>query len=215
MLQLVLFDLDGTLLDTAPDLGLALNMQRERHGLPPLPQDTIRPYASHGSKGLLSVGFSLTPEHVNFGDMREEYLAIYDEVMTQSPELFDGIQEMLEAIERRGLRWGIVTNKPRRFTGPILKKTGLDSRAACVVCGDDAARAKPHPDTLLKACELTGRRVDECLYVGDAERDIQAGKAVGMRTVISLYGYIDDADKPHEWEADGVIQHPSELLALL
>ena len=215
MLQLVLFDLDGTLLDTAPDLGLALNMQRERHGLPPLPQDTIRPYASHGSKGLLSVGFSLTQEHVNFGDMREEYLAIYDEVMTQSPELFDGIQEMLEAIERRGLRWGIVTNKPRRFTGPILKKTGLDSRAACVVCGDDAARAKPHPDTLLKACELTGRRVDECLYVGDAERDIQAGKAVGMRTVISLYGYIDDADKPHEWEADGAIQHPSELLALL
>ena len=215
MLQLVLFDLDGTLLDTAPDLGLALNMQRERHGLPPLPQDTIRPYASHGSKGLLSVGFSLTPEHVNFGDMREEYLAIYDEVMTQSPELFDGIQELLEAIERKGLRWGIVTNKPRRFTGPILKKIGLDSRAACVVCGDDAARAKPHPDTLLKACELTGRRVDECLYVGDAERDIQAGKAVGMRTVISLYGYIDDADKPHEWEADGVIQHPSELLALL
>ena len=215
MLQLVLFDLDGTLLDTAPDLGLALNMQRERHGLPPLPQDTIRPYASHGSKGLLSVGFSLTPEHVNFGDMRVEYLAIYDEVMTQSPELFDGIQELLEAIERKGLRWGIVTNKPRRFTGPILKKTGLDSRAACVVCGDDAARAKPHPDTLLKACELTGRRVDECLYVGDAERDIQAGKAAGMRTVISLYGYIDDADKPHEWEADGVIQHPSELLALL
>ena len=215
MLQLVLFDLDGTLLDTAPDLGLALNMQRERHGLPPLPQDTIRPYASHGSKGLLSVGFSLTPEHVNFGDMREEYLAIYDEVMTQSPELFDGIQELLEAIERRGLRWGIVTNKPRRFTGPILKKIGLDSRAACVVCGDDAARAKPHPDTLLKACELTGRRLDECLYVGDAERDIQAGKAAGMRTVISLYGYIDDADKPHEWEADGVIQHPSELLALL
>ena len=215
MLQLVLFDLDGTMLDTAPDLGLALNMQRERHGLPPLPQDTIRPYASHGSKGLLSVGFSLTPEHVNFGDMREEYLAIYDEVMTQSPELFDGIQELLEAIERKGLRWGIVTNKPRRFTGPILKKIGLDSRAACVVCGDDAARAKPHPDTLLKACELTGRRVDECLYVGDAERDIQAGKAAGMRTVISLYGYIDDADKPHEWEADGAIQHPSELLALL
>ena len=93
MLQLVLFDLDGTLLDTAPDLGLALNMQRERHGLPPLPQDTIRPYASHGSKGLLSVGFSLTQEHVNFGDMREEYLAIYDEVMTQSPTLFEGMKE--------------------------------------------------------------------------------------------------------------------------
>lgn len=215
MLRLVLFDLDGTLLDTAPDLGLALNIQRERHGLPALPQGKIRPYASHGSKGLLSVGFNLTPEHVNFDDMREEYLIIYDEVMTQSPTLFEGMKELLQAIEERGLRWGIVTNKPRRFTVPILKKIGLDGRAACVVCGDDAARAKPFPDTLLKACELTGTRIDECLYVGDAERDIQAGRAAGMRTVISLYGYIDEADKPHEWEADHAIQQPFELLELL
>ena len=215
MLQLILFDLDGTLLDTAPDLGLALNIQRQRHGLVPLSQSRIRPYASHGSKGLLSIGFGLTPAHVDFDDMREEYLAIYDEVMTQSPTLFEGMKELLEAIEGRGLRWGIVTNKPRRFTVPILKKIGLDGRAACVVCGDDASRAKPHPDTLLMACDLTGTRVDECLYVGDAERDIQAGRAAGMRTVISLYGYIDDADKPHEWEADHAIQQPFELLALL
>jgi phosphoglycolate phosphatase len=215
VLRLVLFDLDGTLLDTAPDLGLALNLQRQRHGLPPLPQARIRPYASHGSKGLLSVGFGLTPEHADFGDMREEYLAIYDEVMTQSPTLFEGMRELLGAIEHKGLRWGIVTNKPRRFTIPILKKIGLEGRAACVICGDDAPRAKPHPDTLLLACELTGMRVDECLYVGDAERDIQAGRAAGMRTVVSLYGYIDDADRPHEWEADHAIQQPMELLALL
>ena len=215
MLQLVLFDLDGTLLDTAPDLGLALNIQRERHGLPPLPQAKIRPYASHGSKGLLSIGFGLTPEHESFSGMREEYLAIYDEVMTQSPILFDGMQDLLAAIEGRGLRWGIVTNKPRRFTIPILKKLALDGRAACVVCGDDAARAKPFPDTLFMACQLAGAEVSECLYVGDAERDIQAGKAAGMCTVVSLYGYLDEADRPHEWLADHAIEHPRELLALL
>ena len=215
MLQLILFDLDGTLLDTAPDLGLALNIQRQRHGLVPLSQSRIRPYASHGSKGLLSIGFGLTPAHVDFDDMREEYLTIYDEVMTQSPTMFEGMKELLEAIEGRGLHWGIVTNKPRRFTIPILQKIGLEERAACVVCGDDAPRAKPHPDTLLMACALTGMHVDDCLYVGDAERDIQAGRAAGMLTVISLYGYIDDADKPHEWEADHAIQQPFELLALL
>lgn len=212
---MILFDLDGTLLDTAPDLGLALNMQRERHGLPPLPQSAIRPYASHGTKGLLSVGFGLTSQHVNFDDMRAEYLAIYDQVMTQSPILFDGMQELLADIENRGLRWGIVTNKPRRFTEPILKKIQLDSSAACVVCGDDMLRAKPHPDTLLQACKLTSTQVGECVYVGDAERDIQAGKAAGMCTVISMYGYIDTADKPHEWGADYAIHHPSELLRLL
>lgn len=215
MLQLILFDLDGTLLDTAPDLGLALNMQRERHGLLPLAQAIIRPYASHGSKGLLSIGFSLTPQHVNFEDMREEYLNIYDQVATQSPTLFDGMQELLAAIENRDLRWGVVTNKPRRFTEPILRKLALDQRAACVVCADDAERAKPHPDTLLKACELTHTKVDECMYVGDAERDIQAGKAAGMCTVVSMYGYIDSMDKPHEWGADHAIHHPSELLALI
>lgn len=215
MLQLILFDLDGTLLDTAPDLGLALNMQRERHGLPPLPQSTIRPYASHGSKGLLSIGFGLTPQHVNFADMREEYLNIYDQVMTQSPVLFDGMQVLLTELDNRGLRWGIVTNKPRRFTEPILKKIGLQHRAACVVCGDDMLRAKPYPDTLLKACELTGVPAEACIYVGDAERDIQAGKAAGMRTVISMYGYIDSTDQPLEWESDYLIQHPNELLALI
>lgn len=215
MLKIILFDLDGTLLDTAPDLGLALNMQRERHGLPPLPQSTIRPYASHGSKGLLSIGFSLTPQHVNFDDMREEYLNIYDQVMTQSPILFDGMGQLLSHIESMGLRWGIVTNKPRRFTEPILRKIELDGRAACVVCGDDALRAKPHPDTLLQACTLTATRADECIYVGDAERDIQAGKAAGMLTVISMYGYIDSTDNPHSWGANHVIHHPAELLGLI
>jgi len=213
--QLILFDLDGTLVDTAPDLGLALNMQRERHGLPPLPQDKIRPHASHGSKGLLALGFGLTPEDARFARMRHEYLALYDEVFMQSPVLFDDIPEVLTAIENKGLRWGVVTNKPRRFSEPLLKSIKLDSRSACLVCGDDAARAKPHPDTLLMACIQTETKPTDCMYVGDAERDIHAGQAAGMHTVVALYGYIDATDKPQEWGADALINTPAELLSLI
>ena len=215
MSQLILFDLDGTLVDTAPDLGLALNIQRERHGLPPLPQDVIRPHASHGSKGLLALGFGLTPEDAGFAKMRHEYLDLYDEVFTRSPVLFEGIPSLLRVIEDKGWRWGVVTNKPRRFSEPLLKAIGIHERIACLVCGDDAARAKPHPDTLLMACAQTSTNPVDCMYVGDAERDIQAGKIAGMRTVVALYGYIDTADKPLEWGADSVINEPGELLSLL
>ncbi len=212
---MILLDLDGTLVDTAPDLGLALNMQRERHGMPSLPQVKIRPYASHGSKGLLSVGFGLTPQDAKFSAMREEYLDLYDQVFTRSPILFAGVVELLTAIESKGLRWGVVTNKPRRFTEPLLKAIHLDQRAACVISGDDASRAKPHPDTLLMACAQTATEPSDCVYMGDAERDIQAGKAAGMRTVLALYGYIDATDKPHEWGADAAINEPMELLSLI
>jgi 2-phosphoglycolate phosphatase len=212
---MILLDLDGTLVDTAPDLGLALNMQRERHGMPPLPQEKIRPYASHGSKGLLGVGFGLTPQDAAFSAMREEYLDLYDQVFTHSPVMFEGIAELLTAIERKGLRWGVVTNKPRRFTEPLLKAIQLDQRAACAISGDDAPRAKPHPDTLLMACAQTAMEPSNCIYVGDAERDIQAGKLAGMRTVLALYGYIDATDKPHEWGADAVINAPMEMLSLI
>ena len=213
MLQLILFDLDGTLLDTAPDLGLALNMQRQRHGLPPIPQAQIRPHASHGSKGLLAVGFGLTPEHANFNAMRTEYLDLYHQVFTSSPILFDGIPRLLQDIECAGLRWGVVTNKPRRFTHPLLKVIGLEQRAACIVSGDDATRGKPHPDTLLLACEQTTTAPQNSLYVGDAERDIQAARAAQMRTVIARYGYLDVSDQPEKWGADAIIDTPSELAA--
>lgn len=212
---MILLDLDGTLVDTAPDLSLALNMQRERHGMPPLPQEKIRPYASHGSIGLLSVGFGLTPQDAEFSAMREEYLDLYDQVFTHSPILFAGVAELLTAIESKGLRWGVVTNKPRRFTEPMLKAIHLDQRAACVISGDDASRAKPHPDTLLMACAQTAMEPSDCVYMGDAERDIQAGKSAGMHTVLALYGYIDATDKPHEWGADAVINEPMELLSLI
>jgi N-acetyl-D-muramate 6-phosphate phosphatase len=213
--NVILFDLDGTLADTAPDLGLALNMQRERHGLPPLPQEAIRPYASHGSRGLLSIGFGLVPENAAFASMRDEYLALYDEVFTSSPRLFEGMDGLLGALESRGLAWGVVTNKPRRFSAPLMQALGLQDRAACLVCGDDVAQAKPAPDSLLRACGLTASHPADCMYVGDAERDIAAGRAAGMRTVLAMYGYIDAADTPEAWAADAVIHAPLELLELI
>jgi len=213
--DLILFDLDGTLLDTAPDLGLALNMQRERHGLQALPQSEIRPYASHGSKGLLALGFDITPDDASFDAMRIEYLALYDEVFKRAPVLFEGMEQLLATIEARNLGWGVVTNKPRRFTEPLLQAIGLYDRAVCVVCCDDAERAKPYPDTLFLACDQARILPSSAIYIGDAERDIQAGRAAGMPTVVALYGYIDAADRPREWGADYLVEHVGELLELI
>ena len=215
MPDLILFDLDGTLLDTAPDLGLALNMQRERHGLQALPQSEIRPYASHGSKGLLALGFDITPDDASFDAMRAEYLALYDEVFKRAPVLFEGMEQLLAAIEARNLGLGVVTNKPRRFTEPLLQAIGLYDRAVCVVCCDDAERAKPYPDTLFLACDKARILPSNAIYIGDAERDIQAGRAAGMPTVVALYGYIDATDRPREWGADYLVEHVGELLELI
>jgi len=213
--QLILFDLDGTLVDTAPDLGHALNLQRERYGLLPLAQNVIRPYASHGSRGLLFIGFGISPEHADFNDKRTEYLALYDEVFTRSPLMFEGVAEVLATIETSGQQWGVVTNKARRFTQPLLKSMNLFDRAVCVISADDAPRAKPYPDTLLMACEQAGRTPSEAIYVGDAERDIQAGVAAGMPTVVALYGYLDASDKPDSWGASYKIHKPQELLNII
>ncbi|MDO9232782.1 MAG: HAD-IA family hydrolase [Methylotenera sp.] len=212
---MILFDLDGTLVDTAHDLAYALNLQRERHGLDALPFDIIRPYASHGSKGLLAIGFDLSPEHASFSAMREEYLALYDEVLTRQPILFDGIAELLAQLDERQVRWGVVTNKPRRFTQPLIQNIGLITRAACVVSGDDATRPKPYPDTLLLACAQTEVNPEMCWYVGDAERDIQAGMAAGMQTAVALYGYLDVTDRPAEWGADAFVNVPLDILKLI
>jgi phosphoglycolate phosphatase len=212
---MIFFDLDGTLVDTAADLGLALNIQRERHGLPVLLQEIIRPVASHGSKGLLALGFDLTPEHAEFEAMRHEYLELYAQVFTSSPVLFDGVSELLASLDDKGLPWGIVTNKPRRFSQPLLQAIQLDKRCICLVCGDDAPRAKPYPDTLLMATEQAAANPEDCMYIGDAERDIQAGVAAGMRTVVALYGYIAETDKPKEWGADYLIERPAEVLELI
>lgn len=214
-MQAVLFDLDGTLVDTAPDLGYALNLQRAQHGLPFLPDAQIRPYASHGSRGLLEVGFGLLPDAPNFADMRDEYLAFYTQVMTRQPALFPGMAETLQQIEARGLRWGIVTNKPRRFTWPIVEAMGLAPRAAAILSGDDAAQPKPSPQTLLMACTQMALAPAQVLYVGDAERDVQAGKAAGMTTLVAMFGYLGANDTPEHWGADGLIAQPQALLDYL
>lgn len=215
MFQLILFDLDGTLVDTAPDLGHALNIQLERHGKPTLAMDKIRPVASHGSKGLLALGFGLTPDHTDFEQMRSEYLSIYDDVFTRSPVLFDGMETVLENIESKGLAWGIVTNKPRRFTEPLVKSMDLYKRAITVVCGDDAAQPKPNPETLFMACNQAKTKISDALYVGDAERDIQAGRAAGMKTVVAMYGYLDKSDQPQSWLADYFVHRPQDILGLI
>ena len=212
---MILFDLDGTLVDTAPDLGYALNLQRERHGLDHLPMEAIRPFASHGSKGLLSIGFDLTPEDKAFETMRVEYLDLYDQVFTRSPVLFDGVGELLTNLHQSYIKWGVVTNKPRRFAAPLIESMQLSTPMACLVCGDDAALPKPAPDTLFMACEQSLVKPEHCFYVGDAERDIEAGNAAGMKTVVALWGYIDVMDKPKTWGADFAINRPSELIELL
>lgn len=215
MISTVLFDLDGTLVDTAPDLGHALNLQLQRHGKAPLSDEAIRPFASHGSRGLIGLGFGITPKDDNFIQMRDEYLALYDTVFTRSPVLLPGIADLLQAIESKGLTWGIVTNKPRRFTQGLIESMALHPRAACVVSGDDAPQPKPSPATLLLACSQVGVKPEHCMYIGDAERDIQAGRAAGMKTVVALFGYIDVTDKPSEWGADALINTPKELLSLV
>jgi 2-phosphoglycolate phosphatase len=215
MITTVLFDLDGTLVDTAPDLGYALNLQLERHGKTALSDAKIRPVASHGSRGLIGLGFGVTPSDDSFLSLRDEYLDLYNQVFTRSPKLFVGMDEVLNTLDKQKLKWGIVTNKPRRFTIPLVASLDLLERAACVVSGDDAAKPKPSPETLLLACKEARVNPENCIYIGDAARDIEAGKAAGMKTVVALFGYLDKIDTPHEWGADAMIKSPAEILKLL
>lgn len=216
----VLFDLDGTLVDTAHDLGLALNIQLARYGKPALAHDVIWPVASHGSRGLLALGFGITPADADFEAKKVEYLDLYETVYTNKPILLPGIAELLDELDARGIKWGIVTNKPRRFSVDLTRAVNMGDkslyeRSACLLCGDDAPQPKPAPDTLLMACKETATRAGDCIYVGDAERDVQAGRAAGMKTVVALFGYIADTDKPFEWNADILIKSPKDLLGYL
>ena len=220
MISTVLFDLDGTLVDTAHDLGLALNLQRKKYGLAPLGMDKIRPVASHGSRGLLELGFGLIPQDASFDAMRIEYLDLYETVFTRQPVFLPGIEVLLKELTQAGLQWGIVTNKPRRFSVDLIKSiklldTNLHDLSACLLCGDDALQPKPAPDILLMACSITNTKPSECVYVGDAERDVEAGKAAGMKTVVALFGYIATTDEPDTWGADWLISTPAELLEFL
>jgi phosphoglycolate phosphatase len=219
-MKTILFDLDGTLVDTAHDLGLALNIQLARYGKPALAHDVIWPVASHGSRGLLALGFGITPADADFESKRVEYLDLYETVYTNKPIFLPGIADLLDELDARGIKWGIVTNKPRRFSVDLTKAVNMGDkslfeRSACLLCGDDATQPKPAPDTLLMACIETATKPTECIYVGDAERDVQAGKAAGMKTVVALFGYIAETDKPFEWHADMLIKTPQDLLDCL
>ena len=211
-IKAVLFDLDGTLADTAPDLGYALNEQRKLHNLPPLSDEAIRPQASHGAKGLLQLGFNIGPQDANFNTMREEYLKLYETHICLHTRLFPGMPELLAQLEQRGIVWGVVTNKPTRFTVPLLDQLHLTERAACIISGDTTANAKPHPEPLLTAAMEAGVTPAQCLYVGDAERDVEAAIAAGMTVVIANYGYIGENDHPENWGAHGNIDSPMDIL---
>ena len=207
----LLLDLDGTLLDTAPDMGGALNRLRAEHGLAPLPFSSIRPVVSHGAVRLVSLGFP-DARGAAFETLRLRFLEIYAQHLSEGTRLFVGFEFVLDSLEARGLPWGIVTNKPGWLTEPLLAALGLDRRAACAVSGDTLAERKPHPLPLLHAASLIGVRPEHCVYVGDAERDIQAGRAAGMTTVVASYGYLSPQDEPHRWQPDGIVATPCDLL---
>lgn len=210
--QAVFFDLDGTFADTAPDLGAALNHVRALHKLPPLPIATTRLQASHGSAGLLKLGFNVTSDSAEFPALRDAFLAYYSANICVHTTLFDGMAELIDTLEQRGLPWGIVTNKPHRFTLPLMQALGYEKRAACLVSGDTCAHAKPHPEPLLHAAKSIGVTPQSCLYLGDDKRDIEAGRAAGMKTLIALFGYIDPKADLDTWQATASIASPLELI---
>jgi len=201
----VLFDLDGTLADTAGDLAAALNRVRADRQLPPLPVATLRPHASDGTRGMLGVGLGVTREHRDWDALKDAFLDYYAAAIAVHTRLFAGAEEVLAEIERRRLAWGIVTNKASRFTLPLLEHLALASRANVVVCGDTTPYGKPHPAPLLHAVARLGLDAAACVYVGDAERDVAAARAAGMASLVASYGYIASDVLPESWQADGSI----------
>lgn len=213
MFDAVLFDLDGTLADTAPDLGAALNRLRAEEALPALPLDTLRPFTSQGVRGLLRAGFGLGAEHPDYERLSARFLDLYAADLCVQTRLFAGIPELLDRLESKGIAWGIVTNKRTRFTDPLVAALGLATRTACVVSGDTTAAPKPSPLPILHACGQLGCEPARTLYVGDDRRDIDAGKAAGTLTAVVSYGYLGDGGPVREWQADFIADHPGELAA--
>ena len=212
MIRAVLFDLDGTLADTAADLAGALNRLRVEHQLAPLPLDLTRPHTSSGARGLLKVGFDLDPQDERYRPMREQFLDFYAEALCVHTRLFEGVAELLVELERRSIAWGIVTNKPKRFTDPLMRLLQLQARAACVVSGDTTARPKPAPDPLLHAAELIRVAPAGCLYIGDDLRDVQGARAACMPVIAAGWGYLGEEGDPSSWGADAVLGHPLDVL---
>lgn len=208
----VLFDLDGTLLDSAPDLTHAMNRLRQEHGLPALPLATLRPVVGTGARGMLAVGLGVTPQAAEFEPLRVRFLSFYAEQLLGESVLFAQVPHVLAELQRAGVAWGIVTNKATRFAEPIVR--GLDALAGAqvLVCGDTTAQSKPHPEPLLHACRVLGVSPERTVYVGDDERDIVAGRAAGTHTIAAAWGYLGQGEPITAWGADVVHDHPSQLL---
>jgi 2-phosphoglycolate phosphatase len=215
MPRAVFFDLDGTLADTAADLAAPVNAMRIERGLDALPLQALRPFASRGARGLLGRGLGVDPSDPRFETLREDFLRRYEAAMVVHTRLFDGMAPVLEQLEQAGVIWGVVSNKVERYVRPILAALGVLERAATAIGGDTTAFAKPHPEPLLHAARLTRIAPGDCVYVGDDPRDVEAGRAAGMRTVAAAYGFCTDDPPPHAWGADALIAHPAELHALL
>jgi phosphoglycolate phosphatase len=214
-LEAVLFDLDGTLVDSAPDLADAANAMLAQRGLPPVPYEELRPLAGSGARGMLSRTFGRTPADADYIVLRDEFHALYEQCMLASARAFDGIEPLLGHLRARGLPWGIVTNKARRFAGPMVQALAPLAGAATLVCGDCTAHTKPHPAPLLEAARRLSLDPAACMYVGDDQRDVTAGHAAGMRTVAVAWGYLGPGAVVHDWRAGHVIHTPAELLNCL
>lgn len=213
--DVILFDLDGTLIDSAPDLGAAADLMRVRRGMPSLPLQQYRHMAGSGARGMLSVAFGMTPEHPLFDDHKEEFFGNYARCMTERTYAFEGVQALIGQLQHLGLRWGVVTNKSARFTEPLTRAMPLFSSAAVVISGDTTPHAKPHPEPLFEAARRIGVVPARCVYVGDDERDIVAGLAAGMSTVAATYGYLGLKADTTAWGAHASIDNPLALLKLL
>ena len=213
--QVILFDLDGTLIDSAPDLGAAADKMRTDRGMPMLPLENYRHLAGSGARGMLGIAFGITPDHADFAAMREEFFTNYENCMTERTLAFAGVAELIQKLAHRGLPWGVVTNKSKRFAEPLTRAMPLFATCRTVICGDTTPHAKPHPEPLLEAARRMGIEPAHCLYVGDDERDIIAGRAAMMRTVAADYGYLGNDRSVADWGADARIDHPLRLLQRL
>ena len=214
-IQAILFDLDGTLADTAPSLGNALNSLLQKRGLPPKPQAQIRPHASHGAAALIRLGAGITPEHPDFPQWRADYLAEYEQCFDRDTALFPEINPLLAQLATQNIAWGIITNKPQTFTNRLVPKLGFAIPPAVVVSGDTCGESKPSVKPMLYACEQIHADPQHTVYVGDAERDMQAGRNAGMKTVLADWGYIAAEDQTETWPFDHRIASPSDLLKIL
>jgi phosphoglycolate phosphatase len=214
-IEAVLFDLDGTLIDSAPDLGAAADKMRTDRGLDSLPLVQYRPMAGAGARGMIAVAFGLTPENSGYEALKEEFFANYESCLTERTYAFEGVAELIGRIGQGGLKWGVVTNKSARFTLPLTNTMALFNTAQTIISGDTTPHAKPHPAPLIEAARQLGLAAGRCVYVGDDERDIVAGRAAGMPTVAAAYGYLGSAADTEGWNADFTISAPLALLKLL